>query len=432
MSKKTKAGLIPRNIVGSGSSFLGNLTNTDLVQGLSQGIVDIIGLPSARGGRPDIAAEHSQIRLPHSSAGISQLSSDILGYEPESLKAKNFPEKVLHSASSGLGFLGSQGALNVGGKGIAKLAGRELAGSTASQAAASLKLPSSVQLFAGIGGQSGFEKVFNRLNKVKIPANNLSTMAAEAEKGFYDTERELGSKIPVDVKPFEKDVFKLQDRIGKDKKLSSLEKQELLLKSEEFLSDAASGKVNASDISQWRKDLNFLISKERGVVKDYYKAIRTPIVNILKETEKNNPEWYSSLKSGDQLHAAQNFGKTFKDMVNYFPRVGKILDNPIAYFLASAGPSVLYKGVPGLGYGVAATAGGMAAKKIAKVAPFLFSGPAPRHVLLKASEEVIKNNIPAAMREYAKLNSMASKWEAKHKEKGVKKNSNQRLIPVQI
>lgn len=321
----------------------------------------------------------------------------------------------------------------------------DIAGSAGAEIASYLGLGSIGELFVGLASQGGFRKLFNTLTKAPVDPNTLDNLAETAKKQFYKQEQELGSKIKIDASPYKNKLQELAGKeageitkgdrfrsvskglgqktleqkgksikgiLQKDTKIDSGDANEIIGKINEYLSDFTGKELSLADLSKRRKELNYLIRKNSGPVKDYYESIRKPIVDLIKKSEPKYPEWYKALSAADAIHGAQSFGESFTDALEAFPTLRKAIKSPLLYSAAVAFPTLALKG-PGaaLQYGLGVGGAALAIPKAAQITSFIMHGPETQRLLAKATENVIKGNYKAATQEYLKLNRLAEKFE---------------------
>lgn len=413
-----------------------------LIEGLGVpgSILELIGsLPQkaagAITGRPEVFEKLAQqAQQPYHLPTVEDIQKEVTQpiFGNELLKPTNPFERGLRSFGRSVPI-----ALATSGASIPVTLGRTAAGTLFQQGAEELGLPAPVQFFAGIAGEKGFDKVLSRAFKQGVPKQTLAKLADDAKKEFYNKEQQLGSKIKLQAEPFKKGLTDIEAQVAKDTRLSEIERKQLLRDIDQYRSDFVQEKIPASALSTRRKELNYNIANSEGPAKNYYEALAIPARSVIENEGKSHAQWYKDLKAGDAIHEAQNFKNTFIQGLTDYPKIQKVLTNPLAYGAATFGPSLFWTRDPltSLGYATGVTAGAYAVgKPISKgldLWGFIREGQ-PRELLFKASQEMIDRNYPAALRTYAKLNSKADEFQKKQTQsrKQIQNKSTSRLVPL--
>jgi hypothetical protein len=347
------------------------------------------------------------------------ITGPLLGQE--NLQPGSFPEEVLQAVARNLPVTALTGGSN-----LPLALAKDVAGSTAQIGAKKLGLPAPLQIFAGIAGEKGFTKTLERAGK-SIAPKYLGEMAREAKNSFYNRAEELGGSIKSKAINYKNELEKIAGDVSNNRAISRVDRKEFVANIDSFLADMNKGHLTGKELIDTRTQLNNIISKSKDKdIINAYKAIRKPLVADIKQQQKLHTKWGKALESADDLHAAENFGSVFSDALTDHPKIQKALSNPLAYSLASLGPSFYFSRDPlsSIAAGAASAVGAKGIKKASQAAGFL-SKEAPRQVLLEASKNVIDRNIPAALRSYSKLNSMADKYT---KQENASDNAMQKII----
>jgi hypothetical protein len=334
-------------------------------------------------------------------------AAEAMGIE-EHLKPQGWIEESLQRTA---GNIPAQAAL--GGLSIPGLVA-DLSGSLASTGAKKAGFGFIIQTVADMIGQRQATKAINTLTKAGIaPSETLSEIAKTAKTKAYNKTSDLGSKIKLPAKEWEKEILGLQGKISRDTRLSEIDKNKLIRDSEQYLSDITGGKINANELLDRRTQLNSNISDSSGAAKNYYEALRKPAIKIIESERSKFPAWSKELNKADMIHGAMNFGPTFINGLEDYPKIKGILKSPLAYSLASLGPSLFFTGDPisTIGISLGIGAGGKATKEVSRIMGFLTHGTEPAKLLVEASKNMIERNYPAAARAYNKLNHHAEKYE---------------------
>lgn len=317
--------------------------------------------------------------------------------------------------------------------------GQSAASATAMKTAEKLGAPIPIQILAGIGGDRGFTKLSNWMNKSKIPVQNLASLADQEKNALYAKEGQLGSKIVTKADTYKNNLEKVSHDINKlnpNTRLSTGDLKEIDSKVNSLLNDFTGKGITADKLIDRRAELNDIITNTRGHEKELYQLIKKGLNESVAELKPKHADWSKALEGADAIHQAQNFKQTLIDAVDAFPKLGKVLTSPLAGAAAIAFPSLYFTGDPlkalatfGGAYGAGKTLG-----KGLDVLPFL-SGEAPRRVLAEATSQVLNRNLPAAARSYSKLNKMADDYEQKQERTRIrrekeKKKATQHLIPL--
>jgi hypothetical protein len=320
-----------------------------------------------------------------------------------------FPEQVLSKTLENLPL-----TLATGGSNIPLALARDIAGTVAQTGAEKLGLPASVQLFAGIAGERGFNKALEKWGS-KIPPKYLGELAQEAKSEFYSQVEKTGEKIKTDASKYQSKLNEVAEQVSKDTRLSAEDRKKLYRDITQYESDFNKGNISAKDLFNRRTELNDIIANSRGREKFYYQGIKRSLVDELGKQSKLNPKFGKYLSDADAIHDAQNFGNTFKEALRENSILKKVLKNPIAYAAGTLGGS-LYLKDPTLilGSALATEAGMRGLRKGTEVYGFL-RHEAPRRILQEATDNILKRNIPAAARSYNKLNQLADKYEKQTK-----------------
>ena len=325
-----------------------------------------------------------------------------------------FPEQVLSKILENLPI-----TLATGGANIPLALAKDVAGSVAQTSAENLGLPKGVQFFAGLAGERGLNKALEKLGK-KVPAKYLPEIAKEAENTFYNEAKTLGEKIKSPAIKYKKGLQEIGQQLSDDSALSISEKKELIDKINIYLRDLNKGYVTGKDLINRRGEINSLIGGSKGKLNYYYQGLKKNLGQELASQEGLHKAFGKKLADADAVHGARNFSGPFTEYVNSNPGVTKkILSNPLSYAVAALGTS-LYMGKDPIeaatNAALAATVTGGAKKaldigalKADQILGFARE-EAPRKLLLKASEDILKRNFGAATRTYNKLNNLADKY----------------------
>ena len=344
----------------------------------------------------------------------------------EALRPEGAIEEILQSTARTLPFAGP---LKTGAQAVGTI-GRSLAGSTAIKGAEAVGAPLPIQLLAGIGGERGFSKLSNWLTKSKVPVQNLSMIADREKNALYAKEGELGSKIVTPATPYKKNLEKVLNDVNKhnpDTRFSTSDLKEIDNKVGSYLNDFTGKGISADKLIDRRTELNSLIAQSRGREKEIYQFIKKGMNETIDELKPQHGEWKNALEGADAIHQAQNFKQTLIDSVEVFPKLGKVLTNPLAGAAAIAFPSLYFTGDPvkALATFGASYASGRTLGKGLDVLPFL-SGEAPRRVLAEATSQVLNRNLPAAAQSYLKLNKMADDYDKKNQSTKVRRDKDRK------
>lgn len=343
------------------------------------------------------------------------VTQDIFG--KENLQAGSFPEEILQSVGRNL-----IPTIATGGSNIPLALGRDVAGTAVQKGLEKIGAPKILQIFGGIAGEKGLNKVLQKVGKSKAP-QYLSEMAQEAKSNFYNQVEKTGEKVVTDAKNYKNKLQDIGEQISKDTRLTLEGKKKLYRDINQYQGDFNKGKITGKDLFDRRTQLNEIIGNSSGREKFYYQGIKNSLVDELGKQSNLHPKFGKYLSDADAIHSAQNFGSVFKDALVEYPAIKKQLSNPYAYGAATLGTKLFLSKDPVSALTTAAIGTGAVktAQKATQILGFLRE-EAPRKILLEASENVIKRNFPAAARSYNKLNQLADKYEKGQKKSEGKQN----------
>ena len=417
MAQKPGLSRIPVGLAGKATEGLG--VPGDILSILNTGpkrALESLGFPTQNLGSRE-APTSQQVRNE-----VVEPTAEAAGLK-EHLKPQGWLEEAAQRTAGNLPTQAALGGLSI--PGIVA----DLSGSLASTGAKKAGFGYIVQTVADMIGQRYALKGINALTKAGIPpAETLSEIAKTAKTKAYNKTADLGSKIKLPAQEWEKEIQGLQGKIVRDTRLSEIDKNKLIRDSEQYLSDITNGKINANELLDRRTQLNSNISDTTGAAKNYYEALRKPAIKIIESERSKFPAWSKELNKADMIHGAMNFGPTFVNGLEDYPKIKGVLKSPLAYSLASLGPSLFFTGDPistiGISLGIGAA--GKATKEATRIMGFLTHGKEPAKLLLEASKNMIERNYPAAARAYTKLNHHAEKYE---KQSTKKEKQGTRLTP---
>jgi hypothetical protein len=346
------------------------------------------------------------------------VTEPILG--KENLEPGSFPERAYERFGRSIPAIAA-----TGGAALLPALGAGAVGSAAGQAAEDIGLPAAAQLGVDILASGNFNKILQKMGSRGIPVNTLATMADSAKNKFYEIERELGPKITLNAHPVEDKLIDIMQKASKDTTLSDIQRSKLLRDIGEYSTDILGGNTTASQLFKRRTELNNIIANASDKnSRNYYEAIRKPIVELMEKQKNIHPEWYNAYKSGDNIYRAQNFSENFISGLKDYPKIASTLKNPLAYGVASLGPALYFTKDP---ITLLATSGG-----ITGGASAIKKGS---EIFLQASKEMLERNFPAAARTYSALNKEADKYSSiqqkvKNKKEEKLKKATAHLVPV--
>ena len=122
---------------------------------------------------------------------------------------------------------------------------------------------------------------------------------------------------------------------------------------------------------------------------------------------KKNPEWFKAWKDADAIHKALNYKTYLTDVLDEYPRLEKIVTNPLAQAAVGLGAGGFMGGLLGGATGLATTA---VARKGTQLYGFL-GNKTTEKLLGQALKATVERNIPTLNRIYTQLNKTADKYQ---------------------
>ena len=375
-------------------------------QNVGRSLADLA--PSRRGGMPELTKE-----LYEGPSVQEQVRSDVEKSQklPEgSLEPKGFLEKTINKTASSLPLV-----LGSGGTSLPAIIGSDLSSSAGMTAAEEFGAGPVGQVIGGLIGGKLFNKAHAKWGQGKhIP--KLKELAETSKKEFYDTEAKLGAKINAPSKKYLEGLKNLAAKIEDNTALALGEKQELINKLGQYEIDAAKGTVNAAKLVQREKELNALWPQIQGPKNRVYREFVGQTRNLIEDTGKaigkKHPKWLNSWQSAKDIVKAQNFKSELGELIEDYPKIAKLVANPLVKGLFGVGAGGVLGGVGGAAVGAL---GGLGVNKAERLWGF-YRQPAGAKLLEEAVKNIWSRNIPALEKTLLKLNQEAKHYEKKHPE----------------
>lgn len=300
-----------------------------------------------------------------------------------------------------------------------------LVGSAGIQAAQEADLPLPIQFVAGLTSEALFNKGLNKLNqKLKkgpmLQPGSLEDLAQTAKRKYYgEVEGLSGQKVKVGAADYAQDLKSLRKKILDDTSVDTRAQSQLTENIQTYLKDLKKGSLTGSQAFKRRTELNDLIRNSTGKEKQYYEAIKNKLTPKLDALKESSPSFAKNIDAGDAVLKAVEFPKTFERAAESYGKIGKALNNPLAYSVASAPFAYWMSGgdvLTSVGASVAGYAGAKIAGKGAQIAGFM-ADPVTQKILLNATKNVVMDKLPQAAKYYSQLNERADKFESQQEKR---------------
>lgn len=303
--------------VGLGTSILGYGSN------LAQSIVDTIGLPSARGGRPDIAAEHATI--PTSTRGQRDIYAEKIGVSRKSLepqgKVENFAE-LLAQDSPYLLYALEKGGLSAAGKAAEGIVGANLGMEAGNYIGG--PVGGIIGSYYGSKAGSKIRKGFSETTPSK-PKNVLTHLNEKVEDFYSTSKKELaGKKAP--VQGLSEALTPIYDEIasGHNTKADKEAMKNILATIEK----ANFGKIDLNTAIAQKKSFGNLAraSSQNPFLQKMYGKAGDAVRDWIYSLEPEFGKGISAYKQANELYPVVKSQREFERVVNESTELKKILN----------------------------------------------------------------------------------------------------------
>lgn len=346
---------------------------------------------------------------------IQQTGEKLFGnIEPE-----NVASKALQYTASNWPFLFAGGIPGAG------KVGADIAGSLGMAIAEKATDNPLVGIGAHILGQRGFNKVANLFNSAKKEPGKIGQYISH----LYESEKDLGSKIPVKSDTIIHKLDKINDQVHKEYlnpgKFDEAARNRVIKNIQNVERAVSNPKLTASDLSAEKRLLNNAYASKDSIENKYYKQIRSLFADELDELADKHSKWGNAYKTADELYRINRWqsglGRWAEDLSSQ-GKLGGLVTNPLAQSTLGL-MAGLYKGTPtGIAVGVAPTIAKLGIKsgeeaiRAGKFVNSLAKSQDGRKLLMNIVADSAKENASALTKNIHKLNKAAEKWEIENPE----------------
>lgn len=380
---KPQAGSIERQVVGPVTSALGTIPS------IFQSIGDVIGLPSTRGGRPDITE-----KVPFTPEHQRELYAQGRGIEKESLEPQGSQEELFNMIASDLPLI----ALTGGASSAAKLGsslGKSAAVNTGMKSAENLGFGPVGQLVGGlIGGKAGGDlagKISNYYSGTKEAAKGLRPHLETVKNEAYENADKLFAGAAGDFTKTNEKLQKLlsQTYKGIPTKSKDIAQEKLLLASERIRRGTMSI-ADAIDLKQDFNDLAYKSDYDRKATGIFKQAARY-FKDFIEEEGPKHKSAYKAYEQGEQLHKILNADVEVKNLITDYFKPSTFTTNGIL--------KTLFK----------SAIGASGTLPIAETTKFLVRRPEARQYYYDVFKNIVKDNPTEAVNSLRKVVKIAER-----------------------
>ena len=384
---------------------------------LAEQVEDIFSNPAAASASLPLhlGAKASQLiknkyKIPQASEGIERLGKKKFGdIEPE-----NFLTKGLQYTA------GNWPALFAGGAPTAEKIGADIAGSAALALSENITKNPLVGIGAHILGQKKFNDAANYLKKAPKEIGKIRSYISK----LYDTEKELGSKIPVSANKIKESLGKINDEVAREYvnpgKFDEAARNRVITNLQNAEKSLTNPKLTAADLSAEKRALNNAWSPKNSTENDYYNKIKKAFTSDLDNLSQQYSKWGNAYKTSDELYQIDKWQSNLGRWVENNSGKG-FLSKLVPNATAQSGLAILgglAKGTPyaiagavAPAVGKAAVAGKDIAQKAGKFLVALGKTNDGRKLLMNIVADSAKENSNALIKNIHKFNKMADKYD---------------------
>lgn len=306
----------------------------------------------------------------------------------------------------------------LGGSNILGAIGSDLVSSAAASATKHIGGGPLAQAAAGFLTGVGLNKAKNLITKTQDP-ESLIGLAKTAEKKHWTSSEKLGNKINKKVPEYKKGLEKIRTHIEDTTSLKEAQKSELLSKIDKYVGDVPFDIVNAGKLTSRIKEINSVIGeKAPKVYKTFLERIQSDMFKTAEKIGKKNKRWFKDWSKAREITQALHYQSAVGDLIDEYPKLAKVLSNPLAKSLITGSTGALtggaIGGLPGVVVGAGlASAGTAAIKKAEQIAGFL-KKESTHSLLRHAFKNTAKRNVPEIAKSWLRVNKEAEKYQEEH------------------